>query len=55
MEKYTMGESVSKAVSALNLAIDYLKAGPPSRESSLAITNAEQASMWAQRQLVNGG
>lgn len=48
-EKYTAVESATKAMSALNLAIEYLKAGPPSRSASIAITNAEQASMWAAR------
>ena len=45
----TAVESATKAMSALNLAIEYLKAGPPSRSASIAITNAEQASMWAAR------
>ena len=49
--RYTMLESVNRVNAALNLAIEYLRHGPPSREASLAITNAEQAAMWSTRRL----
>ncbi len=47
-------EAATKAIKAMALAVDYLKEGPPSRSASLAITNIEQASMWANRIITVG-